>query len=170
MCYTLSKYYIILGDLSMGLLDNIEVVARDKVFMDGKPVKLTRLGFDNYHTHCRDVFSLLDLFVIKFDGTERNYTTRQTKRELSLWKKFLKKEERFFCEPIYNGYIYEDKKYNWMIQKYVVADYSQELEDHPDFNEFDSILNKYGLHDVYDKPENAWVTIDGIIKCWDYAV
>lgn len=160
---------------------DIQVLSRDLIYIDGEKIRRTRLFFDNYRLHCRDIFySKSKEVVIKIDQydpeeTPRNRwksnTENQCKIELKLWKRFRESEKIFFPEPISGGFFMEDgHKVHWIAQKLFYKDGRRKPSKHKDWEKLEKIFDKYNIEDVFDDDRNCFVDISNRLICVDWAI
>lgn len=160
---------------------DIQVLSRKLIYIDGKKIRRTRLFFDNYHFHSRDIFySKKNEIVIKidqcnFEESPRNRwksnTENQCKIELKLWKRFRESEKIFFPEPISGGFFMEDgHKVHWIVQKLFYKDGRRKPSKHKDWAKLEKIFDKYNIEDVFDDDRNCFVDVSNRLICVDWAI
>ena len=160
---------------------DIQVLSRDLIYIDGKKIRRTRLFFDNYRLHCRDIFySKKNEVVVKIDQCNfeespknrwKSNTENQCKIELKLWKRFRESEKIFFPEPISGGFFMEDgHKVHWIAQKLFYKDGRRKPAKHKDWAKLEKIFDKYNIEDVFDDDRNCFVDISNRLICVDWAI
>jgi hypothetical protein len=162
---------------------DIQVLSRNLIYIDGKKMRMTKLFFDNYFSHCRDVFySKSKELVIKIDQCDfselpknrwKSDTENQSKIELRRYRKFLKSEKIFFPEPISGGFFIEDgQRVHYIVERLFYRAKGKKACEHRDYGRLEKIFEKYDLCDMDSSGDdrNCFVDVSDRLIYIDWAL
>lgn len=157
---------------------NLEVLSRKDIYIEGNKIRKSRLYFDDYVLHCRDVYIVKNKnIVIKIDQRDfRSFSPyssdseNQCKLEISKWENFLPNEKQFFPEVISHGYFQEESYIVYWLAQPFYEKGKKNPKDHKDWGKLRKIFKKYDIEDNWDDDRNCFVDVFDRLICVDWAL